>query len=123
MVFEPPNPVVEGHLLVAPRTHVTDASVNPDLTARVMRVAARLTRDIPAANIITSLGRSATQSIFHLHVDIVPRTPDDGLTMPWTPDPRKRCESWTVGADHRHHTCEHWPDHPGTHACRHESWA
>jgi histidine triad (HIT) family protein len=35
-------------------------------------------------NIITSMGEYATQTVFHLHVHIVPRRLNDGLHLPWT---------------------------------------
>jgi len=54
-------------------------------TATVMRRAAELMAELPAANIITSKGREATQSVFHLHVHVVPRQADDDLPLPWTP--------------------------------------
>jgi diadenosine tetraphosphate (Ap4A) HIT family hydrolase len=37
-----------------------------------------------AANFITSAGRDATQTVFHLHIHIVPRHAGDGLALPWT---------------------------------------
>lgn len=91
-VFEPLNPVTRGHLLVVPFEHVRDAADKPHVTARVMEHAARLLKNFssPAephpyqANIITSIGPDATQSVFHLHAHIVPRRPGDGLHLPWT---------------------------------------
>ena len=50
-----------------------------------MRRAAELMAERPAANLITSKGREATQSVFHLHVHVVPRAAGDGLPLPWTP--------------------------------------
>lgn len=77
----PLGPVVDGHVLVIPRQHVADFGVDPDVSALTMRRAAEI---VPyPANIITSLGREATQSVFHLHVHIVPRAEDDGLALPW----------------------------------------
>jgi hypothetical protein len=35
-------------------------------------------------NLITSAGTDATQSVFHLHVHLVPRRPNDGLKLPWS---------------------------------------
>ncbi|MEV7006240.1 HIT domain-containing protein [Streptosporangium sp. NPDC051022] len=32
---------------------------------------------------MTSAGREATQSVFHLHLHIVPRQDGDGLALPW----------------------------------------
>jgi len=77
--------VNEGHVFVLPRVHVPDAGTDPDVTAAVMRHAAELMAEHPAANIVTSKGRAATQSVDHLHVHVVPREADDGLPLPWTP--------------------------------------
>ncbi|MDX3232510.1 HIT family protein [Streptomyces sp. ME19-01-6] len=77
--------VAEGHVVVLPRVHVQDAGIDPEVTAAVMRRAAELMAELPAANIITSKGIEATQSVFHLHVHVVLRQADDGLPLPWTP--------------------------------------
>lgn len=77
----PLEPVTEGHVLVLPRVHVPDATDHPETTATVMWRAASLA--VPPCNLITSSGREATQSVFHLHVHIVPRRENDGLALPW----------------------------------------
>jgi histidine triad (HIT) family protein len=74
-----------GHVLVLPRVHVADAGVNPAVTGAVMARAAELMAEHPAANLITSRGADATQTVFHLHVHIVPRAAGDGLALPWAP--------------------------------------
>jgi len=84
VVFEPLNPVTPGHLLVVPKRHVDNAAEDPNLTADVMRAASVMAGKFPAANIITSLGADATQTVFHLHIHVVPRRPADGLHLPWT---------------------------------------
>lgn len=78
----PLNPVVSGHVLVIPRHHVRDAVDDPHTTAVVMGHVAEIAE--PPCNIITSVGREATQSVFHLHVHVVPRAEGDGLALPWT---------------------------------------
>jgi histidine triad (HIT) family protein len=81
----PLNPVVPGHRVVIPRRHVESALTDPALTGKVMTYAAALARhaDQPC-NLITSAGVEATQSVFHLHIHIVPRKAGDGLKLPWT---------------------------------------
>ena len=81
----PLNPVVEGHTLVIPKTHVTDFADDPDVTGATARRAAQLCRDLDLvhANLITSRGREATQSVYHLHLHLVPRAANDGLALPW----------------------------------------
>lgn len=71
-----------GHLLVIPFAHVEDATVDPDATAATMRRAAELAT--PPCNIITSAGAEATQTVYHLHVHVIPRRAGDGLALPWT---------------------------------------
>jgi histidine triad (HIT) family protein len=82
IAIKPLKPVTEGHVLVIPKQHVADFTVDPDVSAAVMRVAAEIAK--PPANIITSAGAEATQTVLHLHIHIVPRTTDDGFALPWT---------------------------------------
>ena len=82
VAFVPLGPVVEGHVLVVPRQHVENATVDPEITAATMRRVAELAEQ--PCNIITSAGAEATQSVFHLHVHIVPREVGDGLLLPWS---------------------------------------
>lgn len=86
VVITPLNPVVPDHKLVIPMRHVEDAGRDPHATAQVMRdTAIYLKRyDVGDCNIITSVGEDATQTIWHLHVHIVPRCAGDGLALPWT---------------------------------------
>ncbi|MER7908268.1 HIT domain-containing protein [Streptomyces sp. NPDC096068] len=85
IAIAPLGPVVDGHTLVIPKTHVTDFADDPDVTGATARRAAQLCRelDLTHANLITSRGREATQSVFHLHLHLVPRTEGDGLALPW----------------------------------------
>ncbi|MFD3594299.1 HIT family protein [Nocardia sp. NPDC058640] len=84
IVIVPLGPVVDGHVLVIPRRHVPDFTSSPTVTATVMGRAAEYAEHLARpANLITSKGREATQSVFHLHVHVVPRSADDGLMVPW----------------------------------------
>lgn len=83
IAFVPLNPVTEGHLLVIPKVHVADVGHDPYVSATTMQRAAQLAAT-QWCNVITSRGRVATQTVFHLHFHIVPRREDDGLALPWT---------------------------------------
>ena len=88
LVFEPLNPVVKGHLLVIPKTHTPSFTDNADISGEVMRVASLVAGERGGDyNLITSKGKSATQSINHLHIHLVPRAENDGLILPWTNTP------------------------------------
>ena len=86
VTFTPLNPVTAGHRLFVPRLHLADALTNPAMTGRVYAYATRwaAARITGALNLITSRGADATQTVFHLHVHLVPRTAGDGLALPWT---------------------------------------
>lgn len=80
----PLHPVVEGHVLVIPKTHVDDFTEQPSVTGLTMFHAAELAWDMGGSmNLITSKGREATQSVAHLHAHLVPRAESDGLALPW----------------------------------------
>jgi histidine triad (HIT) family protein len=84
VAFVPLGPHVPGHVLFVPANHLPDAAVNPDAAAEIIAHAARYVQqqDIEA-NIITSIGPAATQSVPHLHVHVIPRGEGDGLTARW----------------------------------------
>jgi len=77
----PLNPVTEGHLLVLPLRHVRDVAEDPDVSAATMRAAAELAT--APCNVITSAGPEATQTVWHLHLHVVPRRARDHLSLPW----------------------------------------
>lgn len=79
----PLNPVVEGHVIVLPKHHVADACEIPIVTGITMISACYLAQQHESVNLITSVGEPATQTIGHLHIHVVPRTPNDGLHLPW----------------------------------------
>lgn len=82
IAIRPLGGVTTGHALIIPRKHVRDALEDPAVTAATMARAAEY--GLAPCNIITSVGPLATQTVFHLHVHVVPRYPGDGLHLPWT---------------------------------------
>ena len=37
-------------------------------------------------NIVQSNGKHAGQEVFHYHMHVIPRAPDDHIDLHWTPD-------------------------------------
>ncbi len=88
------NPATRGHALVVPRNHAADLwSVEPeDLDAcgrAAQRLAVRMRERLGAAgvNVLNSCGAAAWQTVWHFHLHVVPRYPEDPLTLPWVPAP------------------------------------
>ena len=93
VAFQPLSPVTRGHFLVVPRKHVATAlePLAPIVLGQTMRLAAILAREmgLTDCNFISSAGALATQTVFHLHVHVVPRREGDGLALPWTGQKRE----------------------------------
>lgn len=87
IAIRPLNPVTPGHVLVIPRAHTRSFIEDPVVSAVAMHRAAEFAslRGFPGegVNLITSAGEAATQTVFHLHVHLVPRDRDDRLSLPW----------------------------------------
>ena len=93
IVITPLGPVTPGHVLVIPRIHAQDFASSPMVTGAVMQDAAAFQKTLgEPANLITSKGAEATQTVFHLHVHLVPRREGDGLHLPWTGQVREKGE-------------------------------
>lgn len=85
IAIRPLNPVTEGHILVIPNDHVEDFTTDSVVTEITAYYAAELAARLGGEwNLITSAGPNATQTVYHLHVHLVPRRPGDGLHLPWT---------------------------------------
>jgi histidine triad (HIT) family protein len=87
----PLGPVTPGHVLVIPAAHVSDWTADPLVSAVAMARAVEI-GSYPS-NLITSAGVEATQSVFHLHLHIVPRCDNDGLALPWHSGKRSKARA------------------------------
>ena len=90
IAFFPLNPATPGHTLVIPRVHVADLwQVEPTQGADLMAAVIKVGRAIEFAlnpegmNLITSAGEAAEQTVFHLHMHLVPRWTHDGFGRIW----------------------------------------
>jgi len=83
--FEPLNPVTPGHVLFVAPQHFPDAAASPKEASRVFQAAACYVAERPRmhANLITSIGSAASQTVRHFHLHVVPRRLGDGLALPW----------------------------------------
>lgn len=90
LAFLPLAPATRGHTLVVPRIHVADLwEVSGPVAETLMNACIGLGRAIRSAvkpdgmNLITSAGAAAEQSVFHLHLHLVPRWQDDRIGPLW----------------------------------------
>jgi histidine triad (HIT) family protein len=85
-------PATRGHALVIPRVHSRDLlDAEPaDLQATILaaqRLAGRVSERLGAdgVNLLNSCGQAAWQTVFHLHIHVIPRYRQDPLRLPWVP--------------------------------------
>jgi histidine triad (HIT) family protein len=90
LAFMDINPVNPGHVLVIPKYHATDLMQIPtDCLKATMVTAQMIARSVDKAlkpngiNLVQSNGPGAGQSVFHLHVHIIPRISGDKLKLNW----------------------------------------
>lgn len=112
IAFFPLEPATPGHTLVIPRRHVEDLwKVEPSLGADLMAAVIRVGRAIDASlapdgmNLITSAGSAAEQTVFHLHLHVVPRWRRDGFGRIWPVDGRFEDTDFDQVADRIRRAC------------------
>ena len=88
------NPWTRGHAVVIPRRHAADLfDISDEDLEHVAVAAKRLATKMRDAlgcdgvNLLQSNGAAAWQTIFHLHVHVIPRYENDPLELPTRPQP------------------------------------
>ena len=78
-------PCTPGHTLVIPRQHyATLAEMPAEEVGKLFQVAAMVAAKVQSAlgaagfNLGINNGKAAGQEVFHVHIHIIPRYPDDG---------------------------------------------
>src|SRR4051794_13063732 len=83
------RPIVRGHVLVIPKTHTVDLTdTPPDTVAELMRIGQRIAKAARASelhadgnNVVVNDGKAAFQSVFHIHLHVLPRQAGDKLSF------------------------------------------
>jgi len=90
LAFMDINPASRGHALVIPKAHSPNLFEAPggDLasmmaTARKVGRAIQSTLNPDGLNLVQANGPGAAQSVFHLHVHVLPRYMGDNLKLNW----------------------------------------
>ncbi|WP_066898738.1 HIT family protein [Mycolicibacterium houstonense] len=83
------RPFTRGHTLVIPKRHTVDLTDTPPATVaamagigqRIARAARRSGLHADGNNIVINDGKAAFQSVFHIHLHVVPRQTGDKLSF------------------------------------------
>lgn len=83
-------PAAKGHAIIIPKTHATNLFELPeDCAAKIMVVAKKCgkalmdTFECDGLNVLQNNGEAAGQTVFHLHVHLIPRFKDDDIDIKW----------------------------------------
>lgn len=84
------NPAARGHVIILPKNHAVNIYELPDEDAsKIMIVAKKIATAIEKAyhcdgvNILQNNGEAAGQTVFHLHVHVIPRFKGDTVNIGW----------------------------------------
>lgn len=84
------NPAARGHVIILPKNHAANIYELPDEDAsKIMMVAKKIATAIEKAyhcdgvNILQNNGEAAGQTVFHLHVHVIPRFKGDTVNIGW----------------------------------------
>ena len=94
IVFMDIQPVTPGHVLVVPLAHATSLSEMPPetggaLLAAAQRMAVAIRRSglkADGINLFLADGKAAGQTVFHVHLHVLPRFPGDGFGLHFPPN-------------------------------------
>ena len=86
------NPATKGHALVLPKCHFRNIyDMDEEYTGRAFKTAKKIALAMKdglgceGVNIIQNNEELAGQSVFHFHIHVIPRYPDDGQKVLWKP--------------------------------------
>lgn len=83
-------PATRGHAIIIPKKHVTDIfQISDEMASEIYLLAKRLAEAFKEVfhydgfNILQNNGKLAGQTIFHLHMHLIPRYSDDEVCIRW----------------------------------------
>lgn len=90
MAFMDIGQVNPGHVIVAVKPHIRDIyTLTDEMAAAFFQTAARVARAVKKAmqpegvTLLQANEEVGFQTVFHLHLHVLPRHPDDGVTLTW----------------------------------------
>lgn len=86
------NPAARGHVIIIPKKHAANVfELEDEEAVKVFPIAKKIatalmkTYHCDGINILQNNGEAAGQTVFHLHVHVVPRYYDDDVKIMWEP--------------------------------------
>lgn len=84
-------PAHKGHVILLPKAHADNLfELDDEIASKALPVVKKIAVAVKAAtgcdgiNILQNNGTAAGQSVFHLHIHVVPRFENDGILPVWS---------------------------------------
>ena len=84
------SPAAKGHVLILPKKHCAYLlSIDPDVASKALMIASKIANaqkkafNCDGINLLQNSGEAAWQSVFHLHIHLIPRYNNDNVMVPW----------------------------------------
>ena len=84
------SPASKGHAIILPKTHAANLFELPDeYCEKIFSIAKKCgnaivkTFNYDGLNVLQNNGEAAGQTVFHLHVHLIPRNNDDNIHIKW----------------------------------------
>ena len=83
-------PASKGHIIILPKQHAKDIfELDEDMASKIYVVAkkiAKVVKDVTkcdGVNVLQNNGEAAGQTVFHLHMHVIPRWNNDNIKITW----------------------------------------
>lgn len=94
------SPASKGHCIILPKTHAANLYELPDewcekimLVAKKCSIVLKEVLGCEGINVLQNNGEIAGQTVFHLHVHLIPRYQDDKVNIKWEHGTEKGVEA------------------------------
>ena len=84
------SPASKGHVIILPKYHAANIFELPEeVTAKAFVLAKKIATvlkevlNCDGVNILQNNGEAAGQTVFHLHIHVIPRYKDDNMGLTW----------------------------------------
>ena len=83
-------PASRGHIIILPKQHAANVfELSEELASKIYVVAQKIAKvvkeevECEGINILQNNGEVAGQTVFHLHMHVIPRYTNDGIQIKW----------------------------------------
>ena len=84
------SPASRGHVIILPKKHAADIyELEDDIASKIYVVAKKIATAVKevtgcdGVNVLQNNGEAAGQTVFHLHMHVIPRWNDDSIKITW----------------------------------------